>query len=105
MAKDFEKKARDILDILNKKIDELLERHDISKEDIKKEIDVRVEELKKTKATIEKELKEFGEDNRENFERIERAIGGAAREIGEAFKDMFKSSGPPEKDGEKHPNT
>ena len=101
MTHEFDEKTRQFLNNINKKIDELLERHDLSKEDIRAEVDERVEELKKTRDKIERELNEFGEDNKENFERIERAIGGAAREIGDAFKDIFNFSDSRNKEDEK----
>jgi hypothetical protein len=101
MAQEFEDKAKEMLNKINRKIEELLQRHDISKEDIQTGIDERIRELKKTRDKIEQELKAFGDDNKENFERIERAIGDAAKEIGDAFRDIFNFSGSEEKGNDK----
>lgn len=84
-----ESKAKKIIRDLTEKIDELLEKSDISKEDVKKEIDARIKELKKSRDEVNEELKKIKEDNKETIEKVEKLAKNTAREIKSAFSGFM----------------
>ena len=91
-------KAKKIIKELTEKIDELLEQSDISKEDVKKEIDARIRELKKSRDQLNEELRTIKEDNKETIEKVEKLARNTAKEIKSAFSGfMRKFSEPAEK--------
>ena len=84
-----ESKAKKIIKDLSEKIDALLEESDISKEDVKKEIDARIKELKKSRDQVNEELKKIKEDNKETIEKVEKLAKNTAREIKSAFSGFM----------------
>lgn len=86
---DKESKTKKIIREISDKIDELLEKSDISKEDVKKEIDSRIKELKKSRDDLNVELKKIREENKETFDKVEKFAKNAASEIKSAFSGFM----------------
>jgi uncharacterized coiled-coil DUF342 family protein len=84
-----ESKTKKIIKDISKKIDELLEQSDISKEDVKKEIDARIKELKKSRDEVNEELNKIKEDNKESIEKMEKLAKNTAKEIKSAFSGFL----------------
>ena len=78
----------DVLQDLGKKIDRMIEDSQLSKIEWKKEIDQRVEEVRKNIDTIENKTKEvFGD--REKWQDVEDKIRNATQEFREAVESAF----------------
>jgi len=99
--KEPENKAKKIFSKINKKIDDLLDESDISKEDIKTGIDERVEELKRSRDEVKKEFKKIREDNKEEAEQVEKFVHDAKVEIRKAWSGFFSDKKKDEKPGKK----
>lgn len=99
---EHESKAKKIIRDISNKIDELLEQSDISKEDVKKEIDARIKELKKSRDEVNEELRKIKEDNKESIEKMEKLARNTAKEIKSVFSGfMNKFSEKEESKGDK----
>ena len=83
-------KAEEILRDLGRTIDELIRKAGDSSGDMKEDIKSRVEELKKNRDTLEKDLNRFREDHSGNFERLEKSVQRAADEIKQVLQDFFR---------------
>lgn len=92
---DQESKTKKIIRELSAKIDELLEQSNISKGDVKKEIDARIKELKKSRDQVNEEFKKIREENKETFDKVESLAKNTFKEVKSAFSDFFgqKSEG------------
>ncbi len=86
---DQESKTKKIIQEISDKIDELLEKSDISKEDVKKEIASRINELKKSRDELNEELKKIKEENKETIEKVEKLAKNAASELKSAFSGFM----------------
>lgn len=86
---DQESKTKKIIREISEKIDELLEKSDISKEDVKREIDTRIKELKKSRDELNVELKKIREENKETFDKVEKLAKNTANQIKSAFSDFI----------------
>lgn len=82
-------KTKRIIREISDKIDELLEKSDISKEDVKKEINAKIKELKKSRDELNEELKKIREDNKETIEKVEKLAKNAANELKTAFSGFM----------------
>lgn len=87
--KEQESKTQKIIKDISNKIDELLEQSDISKDDVKKEINIRIEELKRSRDQVNVEFKKIREDNKETIEKAEKLAKNTAREVKSAIKDFW----------------
>lgn len=85
-----ESKTKKIISDLSNKIDELLEQSDISKDDVKKEINARIEEFKKSRDQVKEEFSKIREDNKETIDKVEKFAKNAAKEVKSAFTDFFE---------------
>lgn len=79
----------DVLQDLGRKIDKLVEDSKLSKVEWKKEIDQRVEEVKKNVDTLENKTREVLGDG-ERWKEVEDRIKNASRELREAVEAAFK---------------
>ena len=79
-----------VLRDLGKSIDDLFAKSKNSKEDVKKELDERIEELKRNKKTLEEKFSSFKEEHADEFEKFETKLQEAADEVKEAFDKLFK---------------
>ena len=86
---DKESKTKKIIKDLSDKIDELLEKSDISKDDVKIEIDKRITELKKSRDQVNEEFKKIKEENKETFDKVENLAKNTAKEVKSVFNDLF----------------
>ncbi len=84
-----ENKAKKFFSKINKKIDGLLEESEISKEDIKKGINERVEELKRSRDEVAKEFRKIREENKEEAEVVEKFVHDTKDEIRKAWSNLF----------------
>lgn len=75
---------------LGKSIDDLFSKSKDSKADIKKELDERIEELKRNKKTLEEKFSSFKEEHADEFEKFETKLQEVADEVKEAFDKLFK---------------
>jgi uncharacterized coiled-coil DUF342 family protein len=100
--KEQESKTKKIINDLSKKIDELLEQSDISKDDVKQGINTRIEELKKSRDQVNEEFKKIKEDNKEAFDKVEKLTKNTVKEVKSAFTGFFdKISGDKSKEDKK----
>ena len=84
------RKMEDILQELGKKIDKMIDDSQLSKVEWKKEIDQRVEEVRKNIETLETKTKEvFGDKDR--WKEVEENIRKATNEFCDAVESAFKS--------------
>jgi len=95
--KDTENKAKKFFSKINKKLDALLDENDISKEDIKKGINERVEELKHSRDEVKKEFKKIREENKDDVEKVEKFVDDAKVELRKAWSGIFSSEKKDEK--------
>ncbi len=79
----------DVLQDLGRKIDKLVEDSKLSKVEWKKEIDQRVEEVKKNVDTLENKTREVLGD-KERWKEVEDRIKNASRELREAVEAAFR---------------
>ena len=86
---DQESRTKKIIKELSAKIDELLEQSNISKGDVKKEIDARIKELKKSRDEVNKEFKKIREENKETFEKVENLAKNTFKEVKSAFSGFW----------------
>lgn len=98
---DQESKTKKIIREITEKIDELLEKSDISKEDVKKEIDARIRELKKSRDELNAELKKIREENKETFDKAEKLAKNVAHELKTAFSGFMDKFSDKEEDTKK----
>jgi len=102
---DKESKTKRIIKDLSAKIDELLEQSNISKGDVKKEIDSRIKELKKSRDEVSEEFKKIREDNKETFDKVENMAKNTFKEVKSAFSDFWGKISEEKKDkGSKNEN-
>lgn len=86
---DRESASKKIGKEISQKIDELLAQADLSRDDVKKEILLRVEELKKARDEANEEFRKIREDNKETFDRIEKIANTTVKEAKSAFKNFW----------------
>jgi len=86
---DKESKTKKIIKDLSDKIDELLEKSDISKDEVKIEISKRIAELKKSRDQVNEEFKKIREENKETFDKVENLAKNTAKEVKSVFNDLF----------------
>ncbi len=80
----------DVLKDLGRKIDEMIEKSELSKVEWKKEIDVRVEEIKRNIDTLEAKTKELvGDEAR--WKEVENKLRTAANELSDAVESAFST--------------
>lgn len=88
MATDKKQSVEELLRDLGKKIDELIERGKGKSEGFGKEMDSRLEELRKNKEKLEQDFKRFTGDN-EKWKSVEESLEKAAYEIKQVLKTAF----------------
>ena len=86
---EFESRTKVIIDELKEKLNNLLERNDISKDKVKDEVDHAVDELKKVRDQVDHGFAKFREDNKDSFEKIESGVKSVADEVSGIFKDAY----------------
>ncbi len=87
------RKIEDVLKDLGKKIDQMIENSQLSKIEWKKEIDQRVEEVKKNIDTLENSAKEVLGD-KERWKEVETRIRTATNEFCDAVETAFGKKKP-----------
>lgn len=87
--KERESKTKKIINDLSNKIDELLEQSDISKDDVKKVINARIEELKRSRDQVKEEFSKIREENKETIDKVEKFAKNTAKEVKSAFTEFF----------------
>jgi hypothetical protein len=90
------RKMEDILRDLGKKIDRMIEESELSKIEWKKEIDERVEEVKKNMDTLENKTREVLGDS-ERWGEVEEKIRNAAHQFRDAVEAAFRTKTSKEK--------
>ena len=83
-------RAEKVLRDLGKSIDDLFAKSKNSTNDVKKEVDERIEELKRNKKTLEEKFASFKEEHADEFEKFETKLQEATDEVKEAFDKLFK---------------
>ena len=94
----------DVLQELGKKIDKMFERSELSKVEWKKEVDQRVEEVRRNIDTLENKTREVLGDN-ERWEEVEEKIRSAAHQFREAVEAAFKGTEGSKKAGTEEPKS
>ena len=84
------RKLEDVLRELGKKIDNMIEDSELSKVEWKKEVDQRVEEVKKNIETLENKTKEVLGD-KEKWKDVEERIRAATNDFFEAVDSAFSN--------------
>lgn len=90
MESEYQGKAEKILRDLGKKIDELIKNSFQEKGELKEDIKLRVEELKRDKEKLEKELKDFVARNEGKWKEAEVYLKRAAEELKKALDVVFQ---------------
>ena len=81
--------VEDLFRDLGKKIDQLIERGKMSSEDVREDLDKRVEEIRKNKENLEEDFKNFTGD-KEKWKAVENSLENAARELRKAVETAFR---------------
>jgi vacuolar-type H+-ATPase subunit I/STV1 len=82
-------KIEKVLQELGKSIDELVVKARNSKGPVKKEMDNRIEELKRNKKTLEKEFEKFKKDHSGDIDKFEKSVKKTAGEVKKSVGDIF----------------
>ncbi|MTI29437.1 hypothetical protein [Xanthovirga aplysinae] len=100
MKNQYQGKTEEILTELGRKIDLLISETKNASGEIKEGLEERIMEIRRNKADLEKELREFGRQHEGKWRLIENRLGRAADEIKEAIKIVFSKENPsgPKKD-------
>lgn len=91
-TKKMETKDRSVEDLfrdLGKKIDQLIERGKMNSEEVRLDLDKRIEEIRKNKEKLESDFKSFTGD-KEKWKAVENSLENAARELKKAVETAFK---------------
>ncbi len=88
MGRKPEGKAEKSFKNLGKKLDRLIEELKDYKEKFKDEYSDQIDELKRNRETLEKEIRDFKDSDR--WDVVEEKMEKAANEIRDAFKTAFK---------------
>ncbi|NJN25411.1 MAG: hypothetical protein HC819_05270 [Cyclobacteriaceae bacterium] len=86
---DQESKTKKIIKDISDKIDELLEQSEISKDDVKKEINSRIQELKRSRDQINEEFRKIREDNKETIDKAEKMAKNTFKEVKTVLTGFF----------------
>lgn len=97
-------KAEKLLKDLGRKIDNFMVEIDDATENLQGEFKQRFEELKKSKDSLGKDIKDFKDKNKDKWEEVEAKIEQAGKEVSDAFKDAFSSKKEEKKDANKSEN-
>lgn len=89
MNPEFEQKLREMFAELGRNIERLLQKAGMSKEEIDESMKARIEELKRSRDTLERELDQFREQNRGSFEKIEKGLQRGSEEVKKMLNDLF----------------
>lgn len=81
--------VEDLFRDLGKKIDQLIERGKMSSEDVREDLDKRMEEIRKNKEKLEEDFKNFTGD-KEKWKAVENSLENAARELRKAVETAFR---------------
>lgn len=84
-----EPRSKKIIKGINKGVDEFMKEAEISKDDVKRAVYKKVEELKKARDETNEELKKIREENKETFEKIEHETQRIAKSFKAAFKGFM----------------
>lgn len=82
------RKMEDLLRDLGRKIDEMIDSSELSKVDWKKEVDQRVQEVKRNIDTLEEKTKKMVSD-REKWKDVEDKLRAAANDLCDAVETAF----------------
>ncbi|MDQ3536959.1 MAG: hypothetical protein M3421_15185 [Bacteroidota bacterium] len=91
MDSEYQGKAEKILRDLGKKIDELINKSFQEKGELKEDINSRIEELKRDKEKLEKEMKDFVSRNEGKWKEVEVYLKRAAEELKKALDVVFQN--------------
>jgi polyhydroxyalkanoate synthesis regulator phasin len=83
-----DKTVEDLFRDLGKKIDQLIERGKMNSEEIRVELDKRVEEIRRNKEKLEEDFKNFTGD-KEKWKAVESSLENAAKELKRAVETAF----------------
>ena len=89
MKKEKSGKVEQVLQELGKSIDELVNKARNSKGSAKKEMDSRIEELKRNKKTLEKEFEKFKKEHSGDIDKFEKSVKKTAGEVKKSVEDIF----------------
>jgi ElaB/YqjD/DUF883 family membrane-anchored ribosome-binding protein len=89
MNPGFEQKLREMFTELGRNIESLLQKAGTSKEKIDESMNARIEELKRSRDMLERELDQFREQNRGSFEKIEKGLQRGSEEVKKMLDDLF----------------
>jgi ElaB/YqjD/DUF883 family membrane-anchored ribosome-binding protein len=89
MNPGFEQKLREMFTELGRNIESLLQKAGTSKEKIDESMNARIEELKRSRDMLERELDQFKEQNRGSFEKIEKGLKRGSEEVKKMLDDLF----------------
>jgi phosphoglycolate phosphatase-like HAD superfamily hydrolase len=96
MKKEQTRSAEKILQDIGKSIDELIARARGQKGEMRSEFKERIDELKRNRDSLERDLKKFREEHAQDFEKFESSLQKVADEVKETLQKLFKKE--PEKD-------
>ena len=84
--------VEDLFKDLGRKIDQLIERGKMSSEEVRDELDKRMDEIRKNKEKLEEDFKSFTGD-KEKWRAVETSLENAAKELKKAVETAFKKRG------------
>lgn len=93
MSTDHQGQVEKILKELGKRIDELIFEAKNAKDEIRDDIEEKIQELKKKKSKLDDEYQSFKDKNEGKWEEIKTHLGAAAEEIKMAAEAAFRKKG------------
>lgn len=88
MKEENKGKVEKVLQDLGKSIDELISKAKNSKGSFKKELEVRIEELKRNKKTLETEFEKFRKEHASDMDQFEKSAQQAAAEVKKSIDNL-----------------
>ncbi|MGF1636242.1 MAG: hypothetical protein ACFCUU_04150 [Cyclobacteriaceae bacterium] len=88
---DIEEKIKAYIHDLNTRIELLMKEYDISKDDIKKDMKARLDELKRNRDYLSQQVEKLRTGNVENLKSAEKVLKEVVQEINDLFYKTFSS--------------
>lgn len=92
MENDTKGQVENILAELGKRIDHLIQEMNGAREDVRKDVEKKIKELKKRKAKIEEDFGTYKEKNGDKWKDAINHLVAAAHELKKAVESVFKDS-------------
>lgn len=89
MSSEFEQKLRELFLELGRNLESLFQKAGASKEEIDEALKKRIEELKRSRDAVEREIDRFRESNAQSFTAIENNLRNVSEEVKKILDDLL----------------